>query len=100
MYSTAILCTVNVQYSHAVYSQCTVQPCCVQSMYSTAVWYHGVCMCGIMVWYKCVMLSVMLVDNRYLLKYLHAQDEYKSFLPSWRQEMKDNKIIKCPNFKV
>ena len=28
------------------------------------------------------------------------KDEYKSYLPMWRQEMKDNKIIKCPNFEV
>ncbi len=31
---------------------------------------------------------------------MFLQDEYKYFLPSWRQEMKDNKVIKCPNYKV
>ena len=28
------------------------------------------------------------------------QDEYKYFLPSWRQEMKNSKIIKCPNYEA
>ena len=28
------------------------------------------------------------------------QDEYKFYLPLWRQEMKDNTVIKCPNFSV
>ncbi len=27
-------------------------------------------------------------------------DEYKPYLPEWRQEMKDNNIIKCPNHTV
>ena len=28
------------------------------------------------------------------------QDKYKFYLPLWRQEMKDNSAIKCPNFSV
>ena len=60
------------------------------------------------------LLSVLFQVGHFILHSYHAllgfhppspslpppKDEYKSYLPMWRQEMKDNKIIKCPNFEV
>lgn len=48
----------------------------------------------------CLLGCCMHCYNGWPLTYIRVQDEYKSFLPVWRHEMKENKIIKCPNYKV
>ena len=30
----------------------------------------------------------------------YTKDGYEAFMPKWREELKANKIIRCPNFEI